>query len=108
MSTDDHPRMEDITLSAVFAALAEPSRRKVVSDLLREEEGSVRTCWSFDLPVAKSTLTHHFAVLKQADLVRTERRGQYIVYSLNSTVMEDLARMVLDLFPAGAARGGKR
>jgi len=38
-------------------------------------------------------------VLKQADLVRTERRGQYIVYSLNSTVFEDLARMVLDLFP---------
>jgi DNA-binding transcriptional ArsR family regulator len=47
-------------------------------------------------------------VLKQADLVRTERRGQYIVYSLNSTVVEDLTRMVLDLFPGKGGCGGKR
>lgn len=61
---------------------------------------------AFDITGA--SLSHHFAILKQADLVRTERRGQFIVYSLNSTVMEDLTRMVLDLIPSSGGKGGKR
>jgi DNA-binding transcriptional ArsR family regulator len=51
-------------------------------------------------------LSHHFTVLKQAELVRTERRGRSIVYSLNTSVLEDLTRIVLDLVPAPRKRGG--
>jgi hypothetical protein len=47
-------------------------------------------------------------VLKQADLVRNERRGRNIVYSLNTSVMEDLTRVVLDLIPASRGRGERR
>jgi DNA-binding transcriptional ArsR family regulator len=50
----------------------------------------------FDM--TKGTLSHHFNVLKTAGLVRCERRGQQIVYSLNTSVLEDAASMLLDLF----------
>jgi hypothetical protein len=49
----------------------------------------------------------HFNVLKQSDLMRTERRDQYIVYSLDSPVFEDLARMLMDVFPAKSNSAGK-
>lgn len=82
---------------AVFKAMADPTRRAILKRL----QGGALTAGElgeqFDIRAA--SLSHHFAVLKQADLVRTERRGQYIVYSLNSSVMEDLARVLLDLVP---------
>ena len=48
--------------------------------------------------MTKGSMSHHFNVLKAADLVRCERRGQQIVYSLNTTVFEDVATVLLDLF----------
>jgi DNA-binding transcriptional ArsR family regulator len=44
-------------------------------------------------------MSHHFNVLKAADLIRSERRGQQIVYSLNTTVLQDVVTLLLDLFP---------
>lgn len=81
----------------VFKAMADPTRRAILKRLQGGALSAGEIGAAFDMTAA--SLSHHFAVLKQADLVRTERRGQYIVYSLNSTVLEDLARMVLDLFP---------
>ena len=56
----------------------------------------------FDM--TKPSLSHHFAVLKQADLVVARREGQQIVYSLNTTVMEDLAAILWDLFAPESPR----
>jgi DNA-binding transcriptional ArsR family regulator len=58
--------------------------------------------------ITKGSLSHHFNVLKAADLVRCERRGQQIVYSLNTTVFEDVAAMLLDLFKVDKANGEQR
>jgi len=91
---------------AVFRALADPTRRAILKRLQGGAMSAGDIGAAFDITPA--SLSHHFAVLKQAELVRTERRGQFIVYSLNSTLVEDLARIVLDLFPTGPARGGKR
>jgi DNA-binding transcriptional ArsR family regulator len=55
-------------------------------------------------PITKGSLSHHFNVLKAADLVRVERRGQSLVYSLNTTVFEDVASMLLDLFAMSESR----
>jgi ArsR family transcriptional regulator, arsenate/arsenite/antimonite-responsive transcriptional repressor len=95
----------------VFRAIADPTRRAILKRLQGGALSAGEIGTAFDMTAA--SLSHHFAVLKQADLVRTERRGQYIVYSLNSTVFEDLARMVLDLFPpkenpSRGSSGGKR
>jgi ArsR family transcriptional regulator len=90
----------------VFRAMADPTRRAILKRLQSGPLSAGEIGEAFDITPA--SLSHHFAVLKHADLVRTERRGQYIVYSLNSTVFEDLTRMLLDLFPPRAGSGGKR
>ncbi len=81
-----------------FDALAHPVRRKILK-LLRERAMSAgEIAARFDL--AKPTLSGHFAVLKSAGLVRTERRGTTIIYRLNMSVLEETAAFVLDLASA--------
>ncbi|WP_329740957.1 autorepressor SdpR family transcription factor [Dyella sp. A6] len=89
----------------VFKALADPTRRAILKRLQGGALNAGEIGAAFDITPA--SLSHHFAVLKQAELVRTERRGQFIVYSLNSTVFEDVTRLLLDLFPSKGTIGGK-
>lgn len=83
----------------VFKALADPTRRR----LLKLLQGGSRTAGQLaaQVEVTKATLSHHFAVLKTADLVRCERRGQHVVYSLNSSVVEDAAVLLFDVLGVG-------
>jgi DNA-binding transcriptional ArsR family regulator len=80
----------------LFKALADPTRREVLKRLQSGPATAGELAEEF--PQAKATLSHHFNVLKAAGLVRSERRGQHVVYSLNTSVFEDLARMMADLF----------
>jgi ArsR family transcriptional regulator, arsenate/arsenite/antimonite-responsive transcriptional repressor len=80
----------------VFRAISDPTRRKVLKLLQRGSKTAGELSESFD--ITKGSLSHHFNVLKAADLVRSERRGQTIVYSLNTTVFEDVASLLMDLF----------
>jgi len=80
----------------LFKALADPTRRQVLKRLQSGPATAGELAEEF--PQAKATLSHHFNVLKAAGLVRSERRGQHVVYSLNTSVFEDLARMMADLF----------
>lgn len=80
----------------VFKALADPGRRKILQLLRGGSLTAGEIAERFEL--SKASLSHHFNVLKAADLVRTERRGQNIVYSLNTSVFEDVAALVLELF----------
>ena len=50
-------------------------------------------------------MSHHFAVLKEADLVTSRRDGQQIYYSLNTTVLEDVMTRIWDLFRSDNAKG---
>ena len=80
----------------VFKALADPSRRRILKLL---QAGSATAGQLSDaFPMTKGSLSHHFNVLKAADLVRCERRGQQMVYSLNTSVVEDVASLLFDLF----------
>ena len=98
----------------VFKALSDPSRRKVLKLLQGGSRSAGDLAEAFD--ITKGSLSHHFNVLKAADLVRCERRGQQIVYSLNTTVFEDVATLLLDLFRVdkaseegiGKGKGDKR
>src|SRR5205814_9988572 len=80
----------------VFKALSDPSRRKILQLLQRGSKSAGELAEAFD--ITKGSLSHHFNVLKAADLVRCERRGQKIVYSLNTTVFEDVATLLAGLF----------
>ena len=94
----------------VFKAISDPSRRKVLKLLQAGSKSAGELAEAFD--ITKGSLSHHFNVLKAADLVRCERRGQQIVYSLNTTVFEDVAALLLDLFRVDVrveeAKGGQR
>jgi DNA-binding transcriptional ArsR family regulator len=61
-----HPR--DVTLQEALDALSDPVRRSIVQALAAEPDFA-RACGTFDLPVAKATASHHFAVLRSAGLI---------------------------------------
>lgn len=88
----------------VFRALADPTRRAILKRLQKGASSAGEIGALFDITGA--SLSHHFSVLKQADLVRRERRGRNIVYSLNTSVIQDLTRVLFDLIPT-TNRGGK-
>jgi DNA-binding transcriptional ArsR family regulator len=68
------PPMEAIDLGAALAALADPLRRRVVTQLMQRPAGE-HACSSFEFPVAKSTRTHHWRVLREAGLIRQRDAG---------------------------------
>lgn len=79
----------------VFKALADPSRRKILKLLQKGSRTAGEIAEDFDM--TKGSLSHHFNLLKAADLVRCDRRGQNQVYSLNTSVFDEVLAMVLDL-----------
>ena len=79
-----------------FKALADPTRREILKLLASGSMSAGELADKF--AISKPSLSHHFTALKQADLVRTRREGQNIIYTLNTSVLEDTARFVVDLF----------
>ena len=79
----------------VFKALADPTRREIVRLLGKGEMSAGALAEHFDM--TKPTVSHHFAVLKDADLIVSRREGQQIMYSLNTTVAEDVLAWLWDL-----------
>jgi DNA-binding transcriptional ArsR family regulator len=86
-------------MNAVFKALADPTRREILRLLRGGEKNAGEIAAQFT--ITKPSLSHHLALLKQADLVLSRRDGQQIVYALNTTVMQDLAVTMWDLFAGG-------
>ena len=77
-----------------YKALADPTRRRILKYL----RGGERTAGELAeyAGVGRTALSHHLMVLKMAGLVRVERRGQFQVYSLNTTVFQDLLTEIMD------------
>lgn len=74
-------------MSSVFKALSDPTRREVLKLLRRGPMTAGELATNFD--VSKPTMSVHFRVLKDAGLVRTERNGRSIEYSLRMSVLEE-------------------
>jgi DNA-binding transcriptional ArsR family regulator len=68
-----HPKRSEIELGAVLHALSDPIRLKIVATLAGSEEE--KPCRSFNLPVTKSTCTHHFKVLREAGIIYQRQEG---------------------------------
>ena len=68
-----HPDRGEIELPAVLHALSDPQRLEIVRTLADSDEP--RLCGSIELGVAKSTMTHHYRVLRESGVIRQERRG---------------------------------
>ena len=87
-------------MNAVFKALSDPTRRHVL-ELLRD-----RPMTAGDLadhfPVSKPTMSAHFAVLREADLVDIQKLGKTVIYRLKLSVLEDALLGFVGAFSAVA------
>jgi ArsR family transcriptional regulator len=92
-------------MNEVFRALADPTRREVLRLLRARDLTAGEIAERF--PLAKSTLSGHFTVLKQAGLLVAEKRGTTIVYSLNASALEDALGAAMELLKVGKERKEK-
>lgn len=79
----------------LFKALNDQTRREIL-DLLKENEmtaGEIAEKFN----ISKPSISHHLDLLKRADLVTSIKKGQYITYSINTTILEDLVSWVMTL-----------
>ncbi|MFF2045237.1 ArsR/SmtB family transcription factor [Kitasatospora sp. NPDC058170] len=96
------PSLAEIRLEQVLHALADPIRLRIVRDL--HDCHVEMSCTSFDLPVTKSTTTHHFRVLREAGLIHQHRRGTARMSTLRHADLAELFPGLLDAVLAGARR----
>jgi DNA-binding transcriptional ArsR family regulator len=87
-----HPSKEDMTLTGILGALSDPLRLQIFQSLINEKSCMSCTEAAPDPLIAKSTLSHHFRILREAGLIRTTKRG---VENRNIVRLED----VNDRFP---------
>ena len=81
--------------NSAFKAIADPARREILRLLRAGEMTAGDLAGHFDM--SKPTMSHHFAVLAEADLITRRRDGQTIWYGLNPTVLQDVLAWMLDL-----------
>jgi DNA-binding transcriptional ArsR family regulator len=84
--------------NSAFKAIADPARREILRLLRGGEMTAGDLAERFDM--SKPTMSHHFAVLTEADLITRRREGQTIWYGLNTTVLQDVLSWMMDLASA--------
>jgi DNA-binding transcriptional ArsR family regulator len=96
-----HPSRDDIELAAVLHALSDPMRLRIVAGLAAGDE---RNCKSFDLPVVKSTSTHHFKVLREAGVIKQRLEGTTRLSCLRRKDLDARFPGLLDAVLTGARK----
>lgn len=93
-------------MDTVFKALSDPTRREILRLLSHGEKTAGELAEQFDM--TKPSMSHHFAVLKEAELITSRREGQQIWYRLNSTVAQDAIAWVMELVDRAGRKRGKK
>lgn len=80
-------------MNDIFKALNDATRREIL-DLLKQKDmsaGEIADAFN----ISKPSISHHLDILKRADLITFEKNGQFIIYSINTTIMEDVLQWIL-------------
>jgi ArsR family transcriptional regulator len=80
-------------MNDIFKALNDPTRREILELLKSEDLSAGQIADHFN--ISKPSISHHLDILKRADLITFEKKGQFIIYSVNTTVMEDVLQWIL-------------
>lgn len=84
-----------MSLQDTLRALADPTRREILALLRDGSRSAGEICEHF--PVTAAAISRHLSVLKEADLIRDQRDGKFIIYTLNTSVLEDIMLWVNEL-----------
>ncbi|HHZ05427.1 MAG TPA: winged helix-turn-helix transcriptional regulator [Clostridiales bacterium] len=76
-------------------AMSDPTRRKILEMLKEQDLNAGEIANRFNM--TKPSISHHLSILKQADLVESKKIGQNVIYSINTSVFEDLLSFILKL-----------
>ena len=79
----------------VSKALADPTRREILMMLRKGDRSAGEIADNFN--ISKPSISNHLNVLKQADLVGAEKQGQNVIYSLRTSVFEDMLQLLSSL-----------
>jgi len=82
-------------MNSLFKALNDDTRRQIVELLKNKDMNAGEIAAHFD--ISKPSISHHLDILKRADLITSQKKGQFIHYSLNTTILEDLISWILTL-----------
>lgn len=80
-------------MNILFKALNDATRRQILEMLQKTDLTAGEIADKFD--ISFPSISHHLDLLKQAQLVTTKKEGQYIYYSLNTTVMDDILKWIM-------------
>ena len=84
-----------IDLNSIFKALNDPTRREILEMLKEKDLTAGEIADRFN--ISKPSISHHLDLLRQAGLVASEKEGQFIYYSLNTTVMDEMLKWIMSL-----------
>ncbi|MCR2804087.1 autorepressor SdpR family transcription factor [Paenibacillus soyae] len=84
-----------MSVNEAFKALADPTRRKIL-DLLKQSDLTAGEI-ADHFEMTKPSISNHLNILKQAELVWVQRQGQNMLYSLNTTIFQDVMKWIMDL-----------
>ena len=82
-------------MNRIFKALNDETRRSILELLKDKDMTAGEIADKFDM--TRPSISHHLDLLKQADLVTAEKRGQFVIYSINMTVMDDLLKWIVTI-----------
>ncbi len=82
-------------MNSLFKALNDETRRQII-DLLKDKDMNAGEI-SNHFNISKPSISHHLDILKRADLISSVKKGQFIQYSLNTSILEDLLSWILTL-----------
>ena len=82
-------------MNDLFKALNDETRRQIIEMLKDKDMNAGEIADKFN--ISKPSISHHLDILKRADLITSQKKGQFIEYSLNTTILEDLLSWILTL-----------
>jgi ArsR family transcriptional regulator len=82
-------------LNQLFKALNDPIRREILKHLRSGDLTAGEIAGHFD--ISKPSISHHLEILRNAGLVSSEKKGQFICYSINTTVLDDILEWIVSL-----------
>ena len=84
-----------IVMKNLFKALNDNTRRDILELLKNRDMTAGEIADEFN--ISKPSISHHLDILKRADLVTSEKNGQFVIYTLNTTILEDLLNWIVTL-----------